>query len=57
MSAKVTVTGAGSVNVYATQELNATVSGVGQITYAGDPPVVNKSVSGVGSINKKQSGV
>jgi hypothetical protein len=57
MSAKVTVTGAGSVNVYATQELNATVSGVGQITYAGDPPVVNKTVSGVGSINKKQTGV
>jgi hypothetical protein len=56
MYAKVTVTGAGSVNVYATRELNATVSGVGQITYAGDPPVVNKSVSGIGSINKKQSG-
>ena len=56
MYAKVTVTGAGSVNVYATRELNATVSGVGQITYDGDPPVVNKSVSGVGSINKKQSG-
>jgi hypothetical protein len=56
MYAKVTVTGAGSVNVYATRELNANVSGVGQITYDGDPPVVNKSVSGVGSINKKQTG-
>jgi hypothetical protein len=56
MSAKVTVTGAASVNVYATRELNATVSGVGQVTYAGDPPVVNKTVSGIGSINKKQTG-
>jgi hypothetical protein len=56
MSAKVTVTGAASVNVYATRELNATVSGVGEVTYAGDPPVVNKSVSGIGSINKKQTG-
>lgn len=54
--AKVTVTGAGSVDVYATQQLDATVSGVGQITYAGDPPVVNKSVSGIGTINKKESG-
>ena len=55
--AKVTVTGAGRVDVYASRELNATVSGVGQVTYAGDPPVVNKSVSGVGRINKKESGV
>ena len=54
--AKVTVTGAGSVDVYATQQLDAIVSGVGQITYAGDPPVVNKSVSGIGTINKKQTG-
>jgi hypothetical protein len=54
--ARVTVTGAGSVEVYASQQLDATVSGVGQITYDGDPPVVNKSVSGIGTINKKQSG-
>jgi len=50
------VTGAGSVDVYATQQLDAIVSGVGQITYAGDPPVVNKNVSGIGTINKKQTG-
>jgi hypothetical protein len=52
----VTVTGAGHVNVYATRRLDATVSGVGQITYDGDPPEVNRKVSGIGSINKKESG-
>lgn len=51
--AKVTVTGAAKVDVYATQQLDVTVSGVGQVTYDGDPPVVNKSVSGLGSVNKK----
>ena len=55
-SATVTVTGAGHVNVYATRRLDATVSGVGQITYDGDPPEVNRKVSGIGSINKKESG-
>lgn len=55
-SAKVTVTGAGHVDVYATRQLDATVSGVGSVTYDGDPAVVNKSVSGIGTINKKESG-
>jgi hypothetical protein len=55
-SATVTVTGAGHVNVYATRRLDATVSGVGQITYDGDPAEVNRKVSGIGSINKKESG-
>jgi hypothetical protein len=54
--AKVTVTGAAKVDVYASQQLDATVSGVGQVTYAGNPGVVNKSVSGIGSVNKKEMG-
>ena len=51
--AKVKVTGAASVDVYASQQLDASVSGVGQVTYDGNPGVVNKSVSGLGSVNKK----
>lgn len=54
--AKVSVTGAAQVDVYASQQLDVTVSGVGQVTYGGNPPVVNKSVSGFGSVNKKESG-
>ncbi len=53
--AKVSVTGAAQVDVYASQQLDVTVSGVGQVTYGGNPPVVNKSVTGLGSVTKKES--
>lgn len=49
----VTMSGAGSASVFASQELNATISGAGEITYAGDPATVNRKVSGVGSISEK----
>lgn len=49
----VSVTGAADVDVYATEQLDATVSGAGQVSYGGDPKVVNKNVSGVGSLSKK----
>lgn len=50
--AKVSVTGAAQVDVHASQQLDVTVSGVGQVTYYGNPGVVNKSVTGFGSVNK-----
>ena len=53
--AKLSVTGAAHVDVYASQQLDVTVSGVGKVTYHGNPGVVNKSVSGLGSVNKKGS--
>jgi hypothetical protein len=34
--------------------LDVSVSGVGSVTYSGDPKTVNKSVSGIGSVNKKE---
>jgi hypothetical protein len=49
---KVSLNGAGHANVYASEEMNADVSGAATITYYGEPKVVNKSVSGAGSINK-----
>lgn len=49
---KVSLSGAGHANVYASEEVNADVSGAATITYYGEPKVVNKSVSGSGSINK-----
>ena len=54
--AKVSVTGAAHVDVYARQQLDVTVSGVGQVTYYGNPGVVNKTVTGLGSVTKKESG-
>jgi hypothetical protein len=51
--AKITVSGAANVDVYASQQLDVSVSGIGSVTYSGNPPVVNKQVSGIGSVSKK----
>ena len=52
--AKVTVSGAANIDVFASQQLDVSVSGIGSVTYSGNPPVVNKSVSGIGSVSKKE---
>jgi hypothetical protein len=49
---KVSLSGAGQANIYASEEVNADVSGAARVTYYGEPKVVNKSVSGAGSVNK-----
>ena len=51
--AKVSVSGAANVDVYASQQLDVVVSGVGSVTYSCNHSVVNKSVSGIGSVSKK----
>jgi Putative auto-transporter adhesin, head GIN domain len=51
--AKVDATGAANVDVYASDQLDVSVAGVGSVTYSGNPKVVNKSVSGIGSVNPK----
>ena len=52
---RISLSGAGKADVYASVELNADVSGAGSVSYAGDPKTVNKKVSGVGSVSKKSS--
>ncbi|MHB8077645.1 MAG: head GIN domain-containing protein [Candidatus Krumholzibacteriia bacterium] len=48
---EVRVSGAGDATVRAARRLDATVSGVGDITYLGDPAEKRTRVSGVGGIN------
>lgn len=50
-NAEVNNSGVGKVNVFVTNELNATVSGVGSIKYLGKPSV-NANVSGLGRISQ-----
>jgi hypothetical protein len=50
---KINVSGAGNATVYASEKIRARVSGVGQVTYYGDPEEENTSVSGIGSIKRK----
>jgi len=48
----VKLSGACSAVVYAEKKITASVSGVGSITYYGNPTIVNPSVSGIGSIEQ-----
>jgi hypothetical protein len=50
---EVSVSGAGNARVYAARSLQARVSGVGKITYYGDPQEKSTRVSGIGSIKRK----
>lgn len=49
-SADVSFEGIGSVKVHASDKLDANVTGMGNLSYYGNPRVVNKSVSGIGSV-------
>ncbi|MBC7404796.1 MAG: DUF2807 domain-containing protein, partial [Cytophaga sp.] len=48
--ADVSVEGVGSVKVYASDRLKATVQGIGSLNYYGNPRSVSKSVEGIGSV-------
>jgi hypothetical protein len=47
---RVTVTGSGDATVHATEELDASVTGSGDVRYSGNPPQVRKNVTGSGDI-------
>jgi len=49
----ISVSGAASASVFASNFLDASVSGVGSIDYYGYPQKTNTNVSGVGSISRK----
>lgn len=49
-STDISLSGAGSAEVHATQSLKASLSGLGSITYHGNPPNTSISKSGLGSI-------
>jgi hypothetical protein len=51
--AKATSTGVGEMDVYASEQLDASTSGVGVINYYGNPKSVNKHAGGLGAINQK----
>jgi hypothetical protein len=50
---KVRISGAGNANITASESLDAKVSGVGNISYWGDPQEKQTSVSGMGHIRNK----
>jgi hypothetical protein len=50
-NSRVMISGAGKASVYATEKLDASISGIGNVTYYGDPDVVTREISGMGSIS------
>lgn len=48
--ADVTFLGIGDVSVHATKRLNASVQGLGNLTYYGKPQSVSRSVTGIGNV-------
>ena len=49
-TADVNLEGVGSVKVYASERLNATVQGIGSLSYYGNPRSISKNVEGIGSM-------
>lgn len=52
-TARVSLDGASYADVTVTEKLNATISGVGVLTYGGNPKSVEKNVDGVGKIQAR----
>ncbi|MCF8239987.1 MAG: DUF2807 domain-containing protein [Melioribacteraceae bacterium] len=50
---KISASGASNADVYASEKLDADVSGVGNIDFYGDPDDVRSDVSGISSIERK----
>ena len=46
----VNLSGVGGANVYVTEKLEASITGIGGITYSGNPKLIEKQVSGLGKI-------
>lgn len=53
-NAEVNVTGAAGVEVYATDQLDVTVSGAGRVIYSGNPKIT-KHILGAGQVTKRES--
>ena len=50
--AKIVSKGVGNLSVYADQELDITVKGVGNVTYGGNPEVLKTDISGIGKVKE-----
>jgi hypothetical protein len=53
VNAKVNSSGVGSVDIYATGQLDVKASGVGEVNYYGNPKILNRQAEGIGTINER----
>ena len=52
-TAEISTTGAGDADVAVTDTLKVAITGAGKVTYTGNPPTVEKHISGAGSVRHK----
>src|SRR5438046_195521 len=52
-TAEISTTGAGDANVAVTDALKVVITGAGRVTYSGNPPTIEKHITGAGSIQRK----
>ena len=52
-TAEISSTGASKAEVTVSESLRVSITGAGKVVYSGNPPTVEKHVSGAGSIHKK----
>ncbi len=48
------ISGAGRADVSSTDSLKVAISGAGKVTYGGNPKIVDKNISGAGSIRRRE---
>lgn len=53
-TASIEIAGSGNAQVFASKELNVEIAGSGDVSYRGNPPVVNQNTAGSGKIRKVQ---
>jgi hypothetical protein len=53
-SVQISTTGAASAQVNPTETLRVAITGAGQVTYSGNPPTIEKHITGAGSIRHKE---
>jgi Putative auto-transporter adhesin, head GIN domain len=52
-TATISSTGASKAEVNVSESLKVSITGAGKVTYAGNPPTIDKQISGAGSIRHK----
>lgn len=52
-TAEISTTGAGDADIAVTDTLKVVITGAGKVTYSGNPPTINKRITGAGSIRHK----
>ena len=53
-TAEISTTGAGDADVAVTDVLKVVITGAGKVTYSGNPPTIEKHITGAGSIGRKE---